>query len=251
VARVAFIAAALALLLAGPASAGQAVELRPQLEASGPITLATLFDNAGGASAVVIGNGAPPGLSAVLDAGVVQRLARDHGLDWDNPTGMTRIIVPNAAGAAAPAQMSEVLTYTRSLMAGDIVQPSDLAFAKVLRFQVPADAPRDATDVIGKVARRPLRDGSPVAAHDLSTPLVIKRDDIVEVAYRDGGISLILQGKAMADAASGEPIAVQNTTSKKVIQAVATGPDQAVVGPQAEAIRAAQTPSASQVAAIP
>jgi flagella basal body P-ring formation protein FlgA len=250
-ARVAFIAAALALLVAGPAFAGQPVELRSELEASGPITLATLFDNAGAASAVVIGNGAPPGLSAVLDAGVVQRLARDHGLDWDNPTGMTRIIVPNAAGAAAPAQMSEVLTYARSMMAGDIVQPSDLAFAKVPRFQVPADAPRDAMDVIGKVARRPLRDGSPVAAHDLSTPLVIKRDDVVEVAYHDGGISLILQGKAMADAASGEPIAIQNTTSKKVIQAVATGPDQAVVGPEAEAIRAAQTASPSQVAAIP
>ena len=48
-ARVAFIAAALALLVAGPALAGQPVELRPQLEASGPITLATLFDNAGAA----------------------------------------------------------------------------------------------------------------------------------------------------------------------------------------------------------
>jgi flagella basal body P-ring formation protein FlgA len=249
--RVAFIGIALALLAAGPALAGQPVELRPQLDASGPITLGVLFDNAGAAGAVVIGSGAPPGLSAVLDAGVVQRLARDHGLDWSNPAGMTRIIVPNAAGAAGGAQMSEVLTYARSIMAGEVVQPADLAFAKVPKFQVPADAPRDAEDVIGKVARRPLRDGAPVAAHDLGLALVIKRDDVVQVTYHDEGISLVLQGKAMADAAGGEPIAIENTISKKVIQAVATGPDQAVVGPEAEAIRAAQAVTPSQLAAIP
>jgi len=136
-------------------------------------------------------------------------------------------------------------------MAGEVVQPADLAFAKVPKFQVPADAPRDAEDVIGKVARRPLRDGSPVAAHDLGLALVIKRDDVVQVTYHDEGISLVLQGKAMADAASGEPIAIENTISKKVIQAVATGPDQAVVGPEAEAIRAAQAVTPSQLAAIP
>jgi flagella basal body P-ring formation protein FlgA len=71
------------------------------------------------------------------------------------------------------------------------------------------------------------------------------------VTYHDEGISLVLQGKAMADAAGGEPIAIENTTSKKVIQAVATGPDQAVVGPEAEAIRAAQAVTPSQLAAIP
>jgi flagella basal body P-ring formation protein FlgA len=250
-ARLAFIAVALAVLAAGPVLAGQPVELRPQPQASGPITLGAVFDNAGAASAVVIGSGAPPGQSAVLDAGAVQRLAGDHGLDWGNPTGMTRIIVPNAAGAAGAAQMSEVLTYARSIMAGEVIQPADLAFAKVPEFQVPADAPRDADDVIGKVARRPLRDGAPVAAHDLSLALVIKRDDVVQVSYRDEGISLILQGKAMADAATGEPVAIENTNSKKIIQAVATGLDQAVVGPEAEAIRAAQTVTPSQLAANP
>jgi flagella basal body P-ring formation protein FlgA len=250
-ARLGLIGLALALLAAGPAFAGQPVELRHELEAAGPITLGGLFENAGPAGGVVIGNGAPPGLSAVLDAGVVQQLARQHGLDWDNPAGLVRIVVPNASGAAGAAQMSEVLTYSRSIMAGEVVQPADLAFAKVPRFQVPADAPRDAVDVIGKVARRPLRDGAPVAAHDLGLALVIKRDDVVQVSYHDEGISLILQGKAMADAATGEPVAIQNTISKKVIQALATGPDQAVVGPEAEAMRAAQPGAPSQVAANP
>ena len=249
----AVIGVALALAWAGPALAGQPVELRDQVEASGAITLADLFDNAGPAGSVIIGNGAPVGASAILDAGAVQRIARQHGLDWDNASALQRILVPSVAGggpAATSGGEVEVLTYGRSMAAGEIVQPADLVFAKVARFAVPADTPRDADAAIGKTVRRPLRSGAPVAAHDLSASLVIKRDDIVEVTYQSEGISLILQGKAMADAAAGDPVAIENTASKKVIQAVTTGPDEAVVGPEADAIRAGRTDPA-QFAANP
>ena len=244
--------AAAMLAWAAPAMAGQSVSLRAQVAASGSITLADLFDNAGPAGGVVIGNGAPAGLSAVLDAGAVQRIARDHGLDWDNPSGLQRIIVPSLGGPVASAgHMIDVLTYARNLTAGEVLQPTDLAFGKTPSFAVPADAPRDADEVIGKVVRRPLRAGSPVAGHDLAAAVLIKRDDLVEVGYHTDGISLTLQGKAMADAAAGEPVAIQNTTSKKVIQAITTGPDEAVVGPEADAIRAAALQPPSQFAALP
>jgi flagellar basal body P-ring formation protein FlgA len=247
-----FIGVVLALMWAAPALAGQPVSLRGQVSASGPITLGDLFDNSGPAGGVVIGNGAPAGMSAVLDASAVQRIARTHGLDWDNPQGLQRIVVPSAGGAVASAgPMVEVLTYSRSLTAGEIVQPTDLAFGKVPSFAVPADAPRDADGVIGKVVRRPLRAGSAVAAHDLSNPILVKRDDVVEVSYHTDGISLTLQGKAMADAAAGEPVAIQNMASKKVIQAVVTGADEAVVGPEAETLRAAGHQTAPQFAALP
>ena len=245
-----FIGVVLALMWAAPALAGQPVSLRGQVSASGPITLGDLFDNSGQAGGVVIGNGAPAGMSAVLDAGAVQRIARMHGLDWDNPGALQRIVVPSVGAAVASAgPMVEVLTYSRSLTAGEIVQPTDLAFGKVPSFAVPADAPRDADGVIGKVVRRPLRAGSAVASHDLSNPILVKRDDVVEVSYHTDGISLTLQGKAMADAAAGEPVAIQNMASKKIIQAVVTGADEAVVGPEAEALRAAHQ-TTSQFAAL-
>jgi flagella basal body P-ring formation protein FlgA len=251
-----FIGVALALIMSGfgaaAALAGQPVSLRGQVSASGPITLGDLFDSSGPAGGVIIGNGAPAGMSAVLDAGAVQRIARTHGLDWDNPQGLQRIVVPSVGASVASAgPMVEVLTYSRSLTAGEIVQPTDLAFGKVPGFAVPADAPRDADGVIGKVVRRPLRAGSAVAAHDLSNPILVKRDDVVEVSYHTDGISLTLQGKAMADAAAGEPVAIQNVASKKIIQAVVTGADEAVVGPEAETIRAAAHQTAPQFAALP
>jgi len=190
----------------------------------------------------------------VLDATVVQQLARAHGLDWANREGLQRILVPSAAGpyataGASTADMVDALTYAHSINAGDIVEATDLTYGKVPRFAVPSDAPRDADAVIGKTARRPLRSGAAVAAHDLTNPLVVKRDDIVQVTYQTDGITLVLQGKAMADAAQGDPVDIQNTTSKKVIQAVASGPDEAVVGPEAEAVRAQARQSPSQIAA--
>jgi flagellar basal body P-ring formation protein FlgA len=183
----------------------------------------------------------------VLDAGEVQRIAHVHGLDWDNPHGIRRIIVLSIAAAASAAtdspsptkRMVDALTYARSLSAGELVQAQDLTFAKVVAFQVPSDAPDDAARVIGKVTRRPLRAGAAVSSHDVTAAVVIKRDDVVQIAYHDDGLNLVLQGRAMSSASAGEPVTVMNTTSKRVFQAIAVGPDQAVVGPEAERMRTA------------
>src|ERR1017187_2539224 len=82
-----------ASLLVPAAMAGQPVSLRGDLSSAGVITLGDLFDNAGTVSKIFVGNGAPVGLSAVLDAGEVQRIAHAHGRDWDNPKCVRRIIV--------------------------------------------------------------------------------------------------------------------------------------------------------------
>jgi flagella basal body P-ring formation protein FlgA len=240
---------------ASAALAGQPVTLRDDLSAAGAITLSDLFDGAGAVSKTVVGNAAPVGLSAVLDAGEVQRIAHIHGLDWDNPKGIRRIIVLSAATAVTPTEspgpsrrMVEVLTYAHSLNAGDIIHAQDLTFAKVASFAVPSDSPSDAARVIGKVARRPLRAGAAVSAQDAAAAQVIKRDDVVQIAYHDEGINLTLQGRAVTAASAGEPVTVLNTASKKTFQAIAVGPDQAVVGPEAERIRAASLIDPNQFA---
>ena len=228
------------LMTATAAFADQPVRLRSEPSAHGPITLGDLFDDAGAAGPVVIGSPAPVGQSAILDAGAVQRLARQHGLDWDNGGGLSRIQVLSVSGSAERiGRTVEVLTYTHSLMAGDVVQPADLGYSSVPAFAVASSAPRDAQDIIGKTVARPLRAGSAVSTRDVAAPLVIKRDDIVQVAYESDGVSLTMQGKAIASAAVGDPVSVLNTNSKKIIQAVASGPDQAVVGPEAQRVRAA------------
>jgi flagella basal body P-ring formation protein FlgA len=171
------------------------------------------------------------GPSVVLDASALQAFARRYGLDWDNPKGLARIIVRGDTLGAGTERNREILTYARSLNTGEIVQPSDLVWAKAAA--APIDAPRDADVVIGMAARHPVREGDAVLAHDVAPPIVIKAGEAVLVTYADQGITLTLEAKAMSNAAVGDSFNVQNPASKKLIEAVATGPGQAVVGPAA------------------
>lgn len=245
----ALLIAASALAFAAPAFAGTPVSLRMDTtDADGRVTLGDLFDGVSGAAANLVV--APRmGPSAVLDAGQVQVFARRAGFDWDNRQGIRRIIVREGAdnggsaraGLAGPSRGNvEVLAYARSLSAGEIVQPEDLVWTKMAG--APADAPRDSDAIIGLAAKRPLREGAAVSARDVAAPQVIKTGDLITITYEDSGISLSLQGKAMAAASTGDVLAVQNTVSKKIIQAVATGPGAAAVGPRAQTLQARSQP---------
>lgn len=222
-------------LTAAPALAGQTVTLKPQVfDADGVITLDDVFDNAGSAGRVVVA--LRQGQTAVLDAALVQSLARRNGLDWANQNGLRRIIVGGQVVSAQRANI-DVLTYARNLSAGEIVQPQDLLWAKVAA--APSDAASDADQLIGMVAKRPLRMGAAAARHDVSAQVVIKPGDLVTVTFEAEGISLSLQAKSIGAAAIGDVVDIQNISSKKIIQAVATGPGQAAIGAQADQVRAA------------
>lgn len=138
------------------------------------------------------------GPSVVLEAGQLQAQAAQAGLQWDNPTGLRRIAVRRSSGPVAPSVEATASTQVQAALA----------------------APT-------RVAYRPG-----------ASPSVIDRNDMVRVSYDVGGVRLSLMGKAMRSAGIGEPVAILNTTSNRVIDAVATGPGQAVAGPAADAARA-------------
>lgn len=234
-----------ALAVAAPAFAGTAVALRSAPTASGAsVTLSDLFDGAAGAAGKVVVGAAPAaGMNAVLDAGRVQLLARQAGLDWANDLGVRRVVVASGATAQRSSGRRQVLAYSRNINAGDIVQASDLRWSD--EAVAGPNTASDADAVIGQAARRPLREGMAVQNSDLAAPMVVHRDEMISVAFDAGGISLVLQGKALKDAAVGDSVQVLNPQSKKIIEAVAAGPGKAVVGPRAERLKAAPFSTAS------
>ncbi len=197
----ALIAAAAALLVAGPALAGPVTLKANPVDADGQITLGDVFDGAGSASGVVVG--ARSGPSAVFEAGQLQALARQSGLDWANPTGLRRVVVRHAA--VAPAS-------------GAALAPAD---------ETAASAPRAA----------------PVRAAPIRTAYadrIISRNDIVEVIWEAAGVRLTITGRAEGNAAEGQRFAIRNLQSGRVFDAVATAPGQAIAGPAAQAFRSQQ-----------
>lgn len=251
----ALILAATVAALAAPAWAGPVNLLPDPVDDDGRITLGELFDEAGAASGVVVGRRV--GATAVLEASQVQIAARRAGLQWSNPNGLRRIVVreggaipaeasarPAAASVSAPAPVSaragvnvEVLTYARSLAAGDVIQPEDVIWASVQSHLAPAGAPQDAEAVIGLEAKRALRAGTPVGPRDLASPQVIARNDMVEVAYINDGVELTVTGKATRNASAGEAVPILNVQSNRTIDAVAVAPGRAVAGPAAQIAR--------------
>lgn len=217
------------------------------MDDDGRVTLGELFEGAGSASGVVVATRTGP--TVVLDAGLLQAAARQSGLVWSNPQGLRRVIVrqgvsSGGASAASPAaaarrgQTVEVLTYARSLAAGEVVQPDDVVWTTVQAHQAAGAGPQDAETVIGLSARRALRAGTPVAIRDLTAPQVIARNDMVQVSFIADGVTLTVTGRATRDAAAGEPLPVLNLQSGRTIDAVAVGPGEAVTGPGAAAARA-------------
>ena len=249
--RLLTLVAALALV-ASPALAGPVTLRVNPVDDDGRVTLGDIFDGAGSASGVVVANRAGP--SVVFEAGQLQAMASRAGLQWANPQGLRRVVVrnaalapgvaPAAAGATTPGTPSvgaqrgatvEVLTYARNLAAGDVIQPEDVIWSTVQAHLAQGGSPSDPDMVVGLSARRALRAGAVVGQRDLISPRVIARNDMVEVAYIAGGVTLTVTGRATRDAAVGEPVPVLNITSGRTIDAIASGPGQARAGAGARA----------------
>lgn len=239
----------LALLIAAPAMADDLVLKPSPSDADGRITIGDVFDNAGAEANVLLGY--RTGASAVLDAATVQMVVSRNGASWANPRGVRRIIVANGSdgiasddapaprtqvGAQAGARNRDVLTYTHSMNAGDVVQAEDLAFTSVAA-DLSGNLPNDARPLIGKVVRFPVREGAVVHSGDLTVPVVVKRSETVKVTWSNGGMSLSMSGIAAKDGTRGDLIQIQNPTSKKMIDAVIVGPGEALAGPAADQIR--------------
>jgi flagella basal body P-ring formation protein FlgA len=224
---------AAALAVASPALAGTAVTLKADaFDADGVVTLSDIFDGTGAAGRTPVAS--RTGSTVMLDALAVQGAARRAGLDWANAEGIRRIVVRGGAAGPAAAERGnvDVLTWARNIAAGEVLQPQDLIWGKAAL--APADAPSDPDTLVGLAARRPLRAGAAATSRDVAAVQVIKSGDIVTISFEQGGISLSLQAKAMSAGGVGETINVQNTSSKKILQALVTGPGQALVGAAAD-----------------
>lgn len=210
-------AALAALLLPAVACAQQVLTLRgAPTDADGRVTVGDVFDNAGPLANVVLGY--RTGASVILDAATVQSVVGANGGYWDNPRGQRRIIVtagadgghtPLAVAAARPAQPENPFG------------------------QSPAAAP----------APRPVTAGTWVATGAARGPIVVHRLEMVDVTWSAAGISLTMSGVAQKDAAAGDTVSIQNPASKKMIDAVITGPGHGVAGPGADSYRALQLSS--------
>lgn len=73
---------------------------------------------------------------------------------------------------------------------------------------------------VGRVVRRAIPAGAAVAPGSLEMPVLVRRGQPVTLEARSGAIVVQVAGVARADGALGQLIAVENTSSRKVLQGI-------------------------------
>jgi flagella basal body P-ring formation protein FlgA len=76
----------------------------------------------------------------------------------------------------------------------------------------------DPAHAVGRVARRTLTAGTVLSAGDLVAPRLVRRGDQVALVSRRGGVEVRVAGRALGDAGEDERVAVENLSSRRVLQ---------------------------------
>ncbi len=122
---------------------------------------------------------------------------------------------------------ADSMVATRTIRAQTVLAAEDIAM-------VQADIPGALTtpeDAVGLEAKVTLYAGRPVHAADLGAPALVKRNQVVQLVFQTGGLTIHTDGRALEAGAAGDVIHVMNSSSHLTVQGL-VGPDGSVsVGP--------------------
>lgn len=113
----------------------------------------------------------------------------------------------------------------RSLRVGAVVAAGDLALSDKENV---ADQDRLAA-MTGQEVRRSIVRGRVVRAYQLGPPTQVRRNNPVIMLYRQAGIGLRTEGRALSSGTLGDVIEVMNLDSRTTVRAVVVGRNQVEV----------------------
>ena len=121
-------------------------------------------------------------------------------------------------------EMLAMAVPRRTILRRTRIRSQDVSIVRVPKTRFASQYARDPEELIGKVSRRRLASNKPVRLVDLEEPKIIRKNSIVEVTFRQGGLILKIEGRAQSDASYGELVTVLNVASKRNIEGIAVGP---------------------------
>lgn len=119
---------------------------------------------------------------------------------------------------------ADVAVLTRNLGRGDVITPQDVQLRRMNTAQAGFGHIEDIERVVGMELRRPLRSGETVRLSHLLVPEIVRRGDSVILEAQNGGLSVVMEGTALANGKVGDQIQVRNSTSERVVDATVVGP---------------------------
>lgn len=132
--------------------------------------------------------------------------------------GGAAVSAPSAADLARD-DLVDAPVLTRMVEKGETLGAADFTAAPL-----PPTAARGALSpdrASGQEALRRLQAGRVVRAADIGPPRIIRRGQAITIVLRNGPLTIQAAGRALTDAAVGEPVRVVNLSSSRTLDAVA------------------------------
>lgn len=114
----------------------------------------------------------------------------------------------------------QIVTAKRPLMRGTTLSADDLMLARNEISSLYGRYLTEPEQVIGKVLRQDLNQGSVITLPQLKNPVLIHRGQKVTLLAEMDGIEVRMTGTAMQNAVSGDLIKVKNLTSQRIIEGI-------------------------------
>lgn len=127
---------------------------------------------------------------------------------------------------AFPA-LADSVVATRTIRARSLLSAEDMT---LVAMAIP-EALTDTAAAIGQETRVAIYAGKPILAAQIGPSAIIARNQIVQLSYTAGGLTILTEGRALARGGVGETIEVMNLTSRSKVAGL-IGPDGVLrVGP--------------------
>lgn len=118
-----------------------------------------------------------------------------------------RCLGPNIWNVLVPVEISvtgNYVTTARSILAGQVIQSSDLHVLSGDISGLPTGIIADPASAVGKTMRNSLGAGQPLRSDQLVAPMVIRQGQSVRVISKGNGFSVSAEGKAINNATEGQ-----------------------------------------------
>ena len=128
--------------------------------------------------------------------------------------GKTETVKPISGTYVA---MVDVPVLTRQLGKSDVIEASDLTNKPMPDKYLRKDTITDSKMLIGQSPRAVISADRPIRQSEISSPILIKKGEPVQLTYTNPYMSLKTTGVALADGAKGDMIRVKNDKSEKAV----------------------------------
>lgn len=128
----------------------------------------------------------------------------------------TESVVPVSGTYGA---LVDVPVVSRQLSKNDVIDEKDIKTISVAERLLNKDTVTDAKSLIGQSPRMGISANRPIRASEVTSPTVVKRGDVVEMAFDTPYIHIKTTGLALEDGAKGQTIRIKNQKSERAVSA--------------------------------